>query len=222
MMARLVQSQLVTALTSFFQKDVGLAEKVTEKDDQVDNLLSLIEDTCFRRITEGVDPEGVRARQFRGAFRVALNLEKLGDYAVNVAEPAVHLSRLSPGPTPFDLASSARVALAALDLVIESFTDADAEKAKEACRCEADLDRRYRGALQEAFRRLGESRHEPAFIITNLFVAKFLERAVTVVSLVHGRRSKPCRQASCGISSASRTSISTRSTGRAPWTCAGG
>jgi hypothetical protein len=68
------------------------------------------------------------------------------------------------------------VALAALDEVIESFTDADAEKAKHACRCELELDRRYREALAEAFRRLSEVNVDPAFIITNLFVLKFLER----------------------------------------------
>ena len=78
---------------------------------------------------------------------MALNLEKLGDYAVNIAEQAVHVSRLRPAPCPFDLAGAARVALAALDEVITSFTDADADKAKHACRCELELDRRYRDAL---------------------------------------------------------------------------
>ena len=177
MMARLVQSQVSSALTAFFQRDVRLAGQITEKDDQVDNLLGLIEDKCFRRLTEGAhDPDGVRLRQFRGAFRVALNLEKLGDYAVNVAEQAVHVSRLSSRAVPFDLAGATRVALAALDEVIESFTDADADKAKDACRCELELDRRYRDALAEALCRLGEANVEPAFIITNLFVLKFLER----------------------------------------------
>jgi hypothetical protein len=41
-MARLVQSQLVPAMTAFFQKDVRLAEKVTEKDDPVDDLLGFM------------------------------------------------------------------------------------------------------------------------------------------------------------------------------------
>jgi phosphate uptake regulator len=177
MMARVVQSQVVAAVTAFFQKDVTLAEAVTRKDDQVDNLLGLIEETCFRRITsEGIDAESVRARQLRGAFRVALNLEKLGDYAVNVAEQAVHLSRLPDRPRPFDLAGAARIALAALDEVIESFTDTDGEKAKHACRCEAELDRHYREVLRHAFARLAEPHADPAFIITHLFVAKFLER----------------------------------------------
>jgi phosphate uptake regulator len=177
MMARLVQSQLSSAVTAFFQRDLRLAAKVAEKDDHVDNLLGLIEDKCYRRLVgTDLELEGVRVRQFRGAFRVALNLEKLGDYAVNVAEQAVHISRVPSRAVPFDLAGAARVALAALDEVIESFTEADAEKAKHACRCESELDRHYREALAEALRRLGEPSPDPAFIITNLFVAKFLER----------------------------------------------
>jgi len=175
MMARLVQSQLVNAMTAFFQRDPGLAEKVTAKDDQVDNLLGLIEEKCFERIADeaALSP---RSRQLRGVFRVALSLEKLGDYAANIAEQAVHVSRLPVRPIPFDLAGPARVALAALDEVITAFTDASAEKAKHACRCEPELDGQYRAALVEVFRRLTAPGQDPAFIITNLFVAKFLER----------------------------------------------
>src|SRR5262245_60172380 len=175
MMARLVQSQLIRGMTAFFQRDARLAEQVTQKDDQVDNLLGLIEVKCFERLAE-TPPGDVRSRQLRGVFRVALNLEKLGDYAVNIAEQAVHVSRLTARPIPFDLAGPARVALAALDEVITAFADASAEKAKHACRCELELDRQYRDALQEAFRRLAQPHPDPAFVITNLFVAKFLER----------------------------------------------
>jgi phosphate uptake regulator len=175
MMARLVQSQLIRSMTAFFQRDARAAEQVTQKDDQIDNLLGLIETKCFERIA-GEAPNGVRSRQLRGVFRVALNLEKLGDYAVNIAEQAVHASRLPARPIPFDLAGPARVALAALDEVITAFTDASAEKAKHACRCETELDRQYRDALFEAFRRLGRLHEDPAFVITNLFVSKFLER----------------------------------------------
>src|SRR5262245_1901753 len=129
MMARLVQSQLITAMTAFFQRDTILSQRVTDRDDQVDNLLGLIEEKCFERIAS--EPaESPRSRRLRGVFRVALNLEKLGDYAVNIAEQAEHLARLPTRPIPFDLAGPARVALAALDEVITSFTDGRAEKAK--------------------------------------------------------------------------------------------
>jgi phosphate uptake regulator/aminoglycoside phosphotransferase len=176
LMARVVQSQLSAATTSFFQRDRGLAAKVIEKDDHVDNLLGLIEEKCFRRIAEEGGGETSRARQFRGVFRVALNLEKLGDYAVNIAEQATHIARFPRRPPPFDLASPTRVALAALDEVITSFTDVSVDKAKHACRCESELDRHYREALATTFERLRRPQEEPAFVITHLFVAKFLER----------------------------------------------
>src|SRR5215470_9284418 len=175
LMARLVQSQLVSAMTAFFQKDVSLAQRVTGKDDQVDNLLGFIEEKCFERIA-GEPAGNPRSLRLRGIFRVALNLEKLGDYAVNIAEQALHVSRLPARPIPFDLAGPARVALAALDEVITAFREASAEKAKEACRCETELDAQYRQALTEAFKRLAQPNQDPAFVVTNLFVSKFLER----------------------------------------------
>ncbi len=175
MMARLVQSQLMNGMTAFFQRDTALARRVLDKDDQIDNLLGLIEEKCFARIA-GEAADSPRSRRLRGVFRVALNLEKLGDYAVNIAEQAVHVSRFGRRPLPFDLANPTRVALDALDEVITSFSDASADKAKHACACEPELDRRYREALAEAFRRLARPGQEPAFIITHLFVCKFLER----------------------------------------------
>src|SRR6266436_6273670 len=175
MMARLVQSQLSGATTAFFRRDPSLAGTVIEKDDQVDNLLTFIEEQCFERIA-GEPVGSPRSRRLRGVFRVALNLEKLGDYAVNVAEQAVHVARLPSRFPPFDLAGPTRVALAALDEVIDAFTDVSAEKAKHACRCEVELDRQYRTALHETFRRLAAPGTDPAFLITHLFVAKFLER----------------------------------------------
>src|SRR5262249_60735511 len=108
-MARPVQSQLITATTAFFQRDTALARKVTDKDDQVDNLLGFIEEKCFERIA-GDQPESPRSRRLRGIFRVALNLEKLGDYAVNIAEQAVHVSRFDRRAAPFDLARPPRTA----------------------------------------------------------------------------------------------------------------
>ena len=175
MMARLVQSQLTSAMTAFFRQEVALARKVTEKDDQVDNLLGFIEEKCFERIV-GEPAGSPRSRRLRGVFRVALNLEKLGDDAVNVAEQAVHLSRLPARPMPFDLAGPARAALDALDEVITAFRRASVEKAKNACRCETELDQQYREALADTFRRLRQPDQDPAFLITNLLVAKFLER----------------------------------------------
>jgi phosphate uptake regulator len=175
LMARLVQSQLMSAMTAFFQKNVALAARVRDKDDQIDNLLGAIEETCFERIA-GEPAGSARSRRLRGVFRVALNLEKLGDYAVNIAEQAEHVARLPTRPIPFDLAGPARVALAALDEVITSFTDGSADKAKHACACEPELDRQYRDALQQAFKRFAEPGQDPAFVITNLFVSKFLER----------------------------------------------
>lgn len=161
MMARVVHSQLSAATTSFFQRDLGLAAKVIEKDDHVDNLLGLIEEKCFRRIAGEGDAETARARQFRGAFRVALNLEKLGDYAVNIAEQATHVARFPRRPPPFDLAGPTRVALAALDEVITAFTDVSVDKAKHACACETELDRRYREALEATFERLKRPGADP-------------------------------------------------------------
>ena len=175
LMARLVQSQLGGAMNAFLARDAGLAARVTEKDDQVDNLLDLIEAKCFQRIA-GEAADSPQSRRWRGVLRVALNLEKLGDYAVDIAEQAGHLTRGPVRPLPFDLAVPSQAVLTALDEVVRAFTEADAEKAKHACRCEAALDRQYRDALGAIVRWLSQPDADAALAITVLSVAKALEQ----------------------------------------------
>src|SRR5262249_11243998 len=109
-MARLVQSQLVSATTAFFQRDVTSACKVIDKDDQVDNLLGFLEEQCFRALPDEVTERGLESRRRRGVLRVAVNLEKLGDFAVNIAEQTVYVSRFDRADPPFDLTSPTQVA----------------------------------------------------------------------------------------------------------------
>jgi phosphate uptake regulator/aminoglycoside phosphotransferase (APT) family kinase protein len=176
MMARVVQSQLAGALEAFAHKDRDLAAKVRDKDDQVDNLLGFLEERCFLSIGHDVEPTSPRARQIRGVFRVALNLEKVGDYAVNIAEQAMYASCFPAAPAPFDLGKPAAMAMAGLDEVIAAFVEGSSDRAKRACACEPQLDAQYRAALAETFARLRRPGEDPAFVITHLFVAKFLER----------------------------------------------
>ncbi len=100
MMARLVQSQLMSAMTAFFRKDVDArGARSPRRTTRSTTSLGFIEEKCFERIA-GELAGSPRSRRLRGVFRVALNLEKLGDYAVNVAEQAVHVSRLPARPDP--------------------------------------------------------------------------------------------------------------------------
>src|SRR6266508_3039700 len=124
LMARVVQSQLSGALRAFALKDRDLARKVRDKDDQVDNLLGFLEERCFLAIGhDAVEPTSLRARQIRGVFRVALNLEKVGDYAVNIAEQAMYASRFAPSPPPFEREKPAALATAARDEVSAAFSE---------------------------------------------------------------------------------------------------
>src|SRR5437899_1846651 len=54
MMARLVQSQLISGMTAFFQRDVKLADQVMHKDDPGDNLPGLIETKFLERIGDSI------------------------------------------------------------------------------------------------------------------------------------------------------------------------
>jgi phosphate uptake regulator/aminoglycoside phosphotransferase (APT) family kinase protein len=175
-MGRVVHAQLATALDAFFARDVALAGKVIDKDDHVDNLLGWIEETCFARLAQLGADASPGLREIRGAFRVAVNFEKIGDYAVNIAEQAIHVSRFGTRPSPYDLGDAGRAALAALEEVQTAVIESSARKAKRACRFETRLDAHYREALEATFRGLEHGHDEPAFVITHLFVAKFLER----------------------------------------------
>ena len=81
-MAELCKKMFNDALSSFFDKDVGLAEDVLGRDDKIDNLNVSIAAEVKARVLAG----GLSFEAAMDLIRVCKNIERIADLSSNIAE----------------------------------------------------------------------------------------------------------------------------------------
>jgi phosphate transport system protein len=87
-MAAKVQSMLRRSLDSLVNMDCDLAREVIRKDDEVDALNREI----FMRVHEGIRKNPDRVEMMISLLSVSRNLERIADYATNIAEDVIYMS----------------------------------------------------------------------------------------------------------------------------------
>lgn len=131
-MAVLSEKALRNAVKSFNDRDVALAEHVIQKDHEV-NLLEVAVDKQSLRLLALEQPMARDLRFIIGCMRIAVDLERIADQAVNVAQRAQFLSARPPLPQNRALEQLAETALDMLTNVIAAFVTENVEQAGEVC-----------------------------------------------------------------------------------------
>ena len=138
-MAALTEKALDRALQALFERNSDLAQEVIDKDHAIDLLDVEIDKLILRLLALG-QPVARDLRFIIGCMRVSINLERLGDQAVNVAERALHLNQrpaLAPQPLLEQLAA---ISLDMFRKSISSFVDGNVDLARDVCRMDDKAD----------------------------------------------------------------------------------
>ena len=94
-MGGLVEQQLAAAIDALVSRNLELAARVIEQDDRVDDLEEEI-DTLAIRLFATRQPMAVDLRLIAMAMKVSNDLERIGDYATNIAKAAARLAKVPP------------------------------------------------------------------------------------------------------------------------------
>lgn len=131
-MAVLTEKALRKAIQAFNERDIALAEDVIQKDQEV-NLLEVAVDKQSLRLLALEQPMARDLRFIVGCMRIAVDLERVADQAVNVAERAQFLSTRPPLPPNAALQQLAETALDMLTNAIAAFVNENVDQAGEVC-----------------------------------------------------------------------------------------
>jgi phosphate transport system protein len=131
-MAALTEKALDRAIQALFERDSDLAQEVIDKDHDID-LLDVEVDKLILRLLALGQPVARDLRFIIGCMRVSINLERLGDQAVNIAERALELNHRPPLPPQPLLEQLATVSMDMFRKSIYSFVDGDADLARHVC-----------------------------------------------------------------------------------------
>ena len=174
-MGGIVETQVALAAEAIMHSDAAAATRAVEEDPKVDALEREVE-TFVIRLLALRQPVAGDLRQIVAALKITGDIERIGDYAANVAKRSIVLAEFSLPYSLAGLAHMARLVQQQLKSVIDAFGDNDADKAMEVWRSDQVVDDIYNAIFRELITYMMEDPRNITPCTHLLFIAKNLER----------------------------------------------
>ena len=199
-MGTMAAAQLEAALDVVERRDDRAAERIVANDDAIDALEQSIDHDVMRLALRG--PMARDLRIIFAALKVSADLERIGDYAANVAKRSTALNLAPPLPHTRGLDALGRLAVQQVRDVLDAYRNNDANAAQRVRARDAELDTLYTGLFRELLTYMMEDARAITPCTHLLFMAKNIERigdhatniAENVWFLVHGEDQLPPRE----------------------------
>ena len=175
-MGGLVEEAISQATTALETNDVDLAMTVRRADKAIDALEEEVNDEAARIIALR-QPIASDLRTVLSIFRVSANLERIGDYAKNIAKRSQAVIELDavPGETA-SLKRMARQVELMLNDALDAYIQKDADLAEDVRQRDLEVDQMYSALFREYLTHMMEDpRHITACMHLH-FMAKNIER----------------------------------------------
>lgn len=199
-MGEMAAAQLEAALDVVARRDDRAAERIVANDEAIDALEHEVSHDVMKLALRG--PLARDLREILAALRIAADIERIGDYAANIAKRSMALNLAPPLPQTRGLDALGRLALQQVRDVVAAYGTRDAEAAQRIRARDAELDTLYTGLFRELLTYMMEDARAITPCTHLLFMAKNLERigdhatniAENVWFLVHGDDLLPPRE----------------------------
>ena len=173
-MGEMAASQLEAALDVVERRDDKAAARIVANDDAIDALEKEISQDVMRLALRG--PLATDLRIILAAIRIASDIERIGDYAANVAKRTQALNLAPPLPQALGLRALGALALRQVRDAMVAYRDLDAAAALQVRDRDAELDAQYTALFRELLTYMMEDAHSITPCTHLLFMAKNLER----------------------------------------------
>jgi len=121
-------------------------------------------------------PVAFDLRLLTASLKLATDLERIGDEAVNVSERATEVTGVARERCKDEVKALGEGAREMLKGAIEAFEDGDAKRAREVCASDEAIDARYKALTQSMFELVSAHPEDVRGAIAVMKVAKYLER----------------------------------------------
>ena len=163
------------SVTALIRQNIELADAVIARDVLVDRLERDVESHCLRLLASK-SGSGSDLRHITSALRVASDLERIADHAVDICEATKRLGAEAIYKPLVDIAHFAEIAQMMLRTTLDAFVRRERKLAPELIAADDEADALYRHMHLELKRILENNPNSVAQAIYLLFVAYYLER----------------------------------------------
>jgi len=174
-MGSMVEEAIDLSVTALKEQDVGLAQKVRQGDEAIDDLELLIEDRCVKLIATQ-QPMAKDLRRISVAFKIITDLERMADYANDIAKATLIIAQEPLIKPLIDIPRMAKLSQKMVKAALDSYVNEDIELAMSLAEADDEVDSLHSQVLRELLTYMME---DPKTIrqATHLsFVSRYLER----------------------------------------------
>ena len=202
-----VEAAIAASVRALIERDSALAEKVKAQDREINRLEVDIDDMC-RRLLALRQPAASDLRFITTALKIVVDLERMGDLAVDICERTIELLD-EPQLKPYiDIPRMAEAAQKMLKDSLDAFVSRDAELAMKVCEADDFVDNLNQQIFNELLVYMLQDPKNIARAVRLTYITKYLERvgdhatniAEMVVYMVKGKviRHMACEMRSQG------------------------
>jgi phosphate transport system protein len=174
-MGGLVERAVADATTALLEHDPAVAASVVELDPKIDAEERAVEQFAVQLLALR-QPVADDLRQVVSALKVITDLERIGDYASNVAKRSLVINKMASSFALSGLGQMARLVQQNLKTVIDAAGDGDPQKAITVWRADQAVDDLYNTIFRELITYMMEDARSITACTHLLFIAKNLER----------------------------------------------
>lgn len=171
----MVETQLQRAGEAMMERDVDLANDVRWKDSEINELQRQIN----LNITSVIARQAPMARDIRellALYHAAAELERMGDYATNIAKLAQQLASEPQLPVFRQIPRMEELCREQLRAAMRALVDVSEEKARAVCRGDDEIDHLYNSVYEDAINLMQVAPERARQATHMLFAAHHLER----------------------------------------------
>jgi phosphate transport system protein len=174
-MGGLVESLVIDSITAVVRRDTALAQSVIERDPRVDATHREVE----RRVTRVValrQPVASDLRDTLSAWKIAGDLERIGDLAKNISKRTLVLNQSDPVQLTRSIERMGRLAGSHLKQVLDAYTQRNVDLGIGVWYRDEEIDAYYNSLFRELLTYMMEDPRTIGPCAHLLFIAKNIER----------------------------------------------
>ncbi len=163
------------AFKAFKERNVDIALEIIDMDTEINRLEEMINDRVILIIAKQ-QPVATDLRRLVVILKAASDMERVGDYAVNIAKETIRLGKAPIIASTETLEEMHQRTLLMLRQIVDAFMDDNMTKAKEIAELDDKIDELYGETVTGLFR-ISDVPQENLSQLTSLaFIARYIER----------------------------------------------
>lgn len=194
-MGEIAMAQLDAAIDVLQRRDSQAAQRIVANDDAIDTLEHEVGHDVLRLLALR-QPMARDLREVYAALKISSDIERIGDYAANVAKRSIAINQSAPVAAAQGLPALAKLANELVRAALDAYRDRDADQALVMRNRDVELDALYTTFFRELLTYMMEDPRQITPCIHLMFIAKNIERigdhatniAENTWFLVHGEQ----------------------------------